>query len=107
MVDARLLDVNGKHRISPNPVARDCVENSTEDDLERNAREIASRRLLDRASFRDLGQHYRYAPTTIHRRLTSWLQQGRFELIDRHDGAAPHLLGYDEDLENALVRKTS
>ena len=32
-----------------------------EDDLERNAREIAARRLLDRASYRELGQHYGYA----------------------------------------------
>lgn len=78
-----------------------------EDDLERNAQEIARKRLLDQASFRDLGRHYGYAPSTIHRRLMRWLQEGRFELIDRHEGGAPRLLGYDEDLENALVRKTS
>lgn len=82
-------------------------ENVEADDLERNAREIAARRLLDQVSYRDLAHHYGYAASTIHRRLTGWLREGRFELIDRHDGGAPRLLGYDEELENALVRRTA
>lgn len=82
------------------------AEPHDEDELERNAREIAARRLLDQVSYRDLGRQYGYAPSTIHRRLTRWLEQGRFELVDRHEGGA-RLLGYDEELENALVRRTS
>ena len=82
-------------------------ENIEEDDLERNAREIATKRLLDQVSYRDLAHHYGYAPSTIHRRLTGWLRDGRFELVDRVDSGAPRLLGYDEDLENALVRRTT
>jgi DNA-binding transcriptional regulator LsrR (DeoR family) len=100
-----LLDYAGAHDVE----ARLGMGHSVidEDDLERNAQEIASRRLLDQVSYRDLGKHYGYAPSTIHRRLMRWLQEGRFELVDRHEGGAPRLLGYDEDLENALVRKTS
>lgn len=81
-------------------------EGLEEDDLERYAREIASKRLLDGVPYRDLARHYGYAPSTIHRRLTGWLREGRFDLVDSRDGAAPRLLGYDEELENALVRKT-
>lgn len=77
-----------------------------EDVLERNAGQIAAKRLLEGVPYRDLARQFGYAPSTIHRRLSGWLRDGRFGIVDYHDTGGPRLLGYDEGLENELSRRT-
>ena len=46
-------------------------------DLDKLASEIARKHLLENVSFRELGKMYYTSPSTIHRRLTKWLADGR------------------------------
>ena len=52
-------------------------------DLDKVALEIARKHLLEKVSFRELGRMYYASPSTIHRRLTNWLAENRFELQDK------------------------
>jgi DNA-binding transcriptional regulator LsrR (DeoR family) len=72
------------------------------------ALEIARKRLLENLSYKELARRYYTSPSTIHRRLTAWLKEGRFELQDRL--AAPQsavITGKDDILASQLVRRFS
>src|SRR5439155_23658175 len=87
-------------------LAKGTAMQSDDDDLERNAGQIAAKRLLESVPYRELARQFGYAPSTIHRRLSGWLRDGRFGIVDYHDTGGPRLLGYDEGLENELSRRT-
>ena len=76
-------------------------------DLDNLASEIARKHLLENVSFRELGKMYYTSPSTIHRRLTKWLADGRFELQDKlGTKKAAFAISRDDSLGEALVRKT-
>jgi DNA-binding transcriptional regulator LsrR (DeoR family) len=76
-------------------------------DLDKLASEIARKHLLENISFKELGQMYYTSPSTIHRRLTKWLADGRFELQDKlGTKKAAFAISRDDSLGEALVRKT-
>ena len=73
------------------------------DDLDGEALEIATRYLLDRWTLKQLAGTYHRSPATLHRRLAKWLDDGRFELVDkRAQEATPRVVGIDERLSDAL-----
>jgi len=73
------------------------------EDLDGEALEIATRYLLDRWTLKQLAGRYHRSPATLHRRLTKWLDDGRFELVDkRAQEATPRVVGTDERLSDAL-----
>ena len=73
------------------------------DDLDGEALEIATRYLLDRWTLKQLAGRYHRSPATLHRRLSKWLDDGRFELADtRAEEATPRVAGVDEHLSDAL-----
>jgi DNA-binding transcriptional regulator LsrR (DeoR family) len=76
-------------------------------DLDKTALEIARKHLLKNVSFKELGQMYYAAPSTIHRRLAKWLEEGRFELRDKFaDRKTAFISGREDELGEALARKT-
>jgi DNA-binding transcriptional regulator LsrR (DeoR family) len=76
-------------------------------DLDKTAIEIARKHLLQGISYREIGNIYHASPSTIYRRLTKWLNENRFELRDKvKDGDGPTKIEVDDDLGEALVRKT-
>jgi DNA-binding transcriptional regulator LsrR (DeoR family) len=76
-------------------------------DLDNLALEIARQHLLKNVSFKELGKMYYAAPSTVHRRLIKWLAEGRFEIHDKlADKRTAFITGKDDDLAEALVRKT-
>jgi DNA-binding transcriptional regulator LsrR (DeoR family) len=76
-------------------------------DLDETALEIARKHLLENISFKKLGEIYYAAPSTIHRRLKKWLEEGRFNLQDKLvNKDANIMLPRDEILGEELVRKT-
>lgn len=76
-------------------------------DVEKVALEIASKHLLKNTSFRELGHTYYASPSTIHRRLTKWLKEDRFELRDKFAGKISAFISAQEnELGELLARKT-
>jgi DNA-binding transcriptional regulator LsrR (DeoR family) len=75
--------------------------------LDNLALEIARKHLLKSMSFRELGELYYAAPSTIHRRLIKWLKEDRFDLRDKQaDTQTAFIIARDDDLAETLVRKT-
>ena len=73
------------------------------DDLDGQALEIASKYLLDRWTLKQLASKYHRSPATLHRRLTKWLDSGRFELTDtRTEESVPRVVGINDRLSDAL-----
>ena len=73
------------------------------DDLDGEALEIASKYLLDRWTLKQLASKYHRSPATLHRRLTKWLDSGRFELTDtRTEESVPRVVGINDRLSDAL-----
>jgi len=76
-------------------------------DLDKLASEIARKHLLENVSFRELGKMYYTSPSTIHRRLTKWLAEGRFALQDKTaTNNDVRVISRDDGLGEELVRKT-
>jgi DNA-binding transcriptional regulator LsrR (DeoR family) len=76
-------------------------------DLDNLALEIAQKHLLKNISFKELGRMYYTSPSTIHRRLARWLEEGRFELNDKlGKKKTAYILTRDDELGEALSRKT-
>ena len=77
------------------------------DDLDGEALEIATRYLLDRWTLKQLAGTYHRSPATLHRRLSKWLDDSRFELVDtRAAQTSPRVVGIDERLSEALSDRT-
>ena len=77
------------------------------DDLDGQALEIASKYLLDRWTLKQLSSKYHRSPATLHRRLTKWLDSGRFELTDtRTEESVPRVVGINDRLSDALSGRT-
>ena len=77
------------------------------DDLDGGALEIATKYLLDRWTLKQLASMYHRSPATLHRRLTKWLDSGRFELTDTQTAESiPRVVGIDERLSEALSGRT-
>jgi DNA-binding transcriptional regulator LsrR (DeoR family) len=75
--------------------------------LDNLAPEIARKHLLKNVSFKELGEMYYAAPSTIHRRLKKWLDEDRFELHDKlANRKTAFVSARDDDLGEALVRQT-
>jgi transcriptional antiterminator len=51
--------------------------------LDHVALEIARQRLLHNTSYKELARLYFTSPSTIHRRLTNWLKENRFDIQDK------------------------
>jgi DNA-binding transcriptional regulator LsrR (DeoR family) len=74
--------------------------------LDNLALEIARKRLLQNASYKELAEQYFTSPSTIHRRLSGWLKENRFELEDKLASRRTALVvGKDDRLAEELVRK--
>ena len=77
------------------------------DDLDGEAHEIATRYLLGRWTLKQLAGKYHRSPATLHRRLTKWLDDGRFELVDtRTAESVSRVVGIDESLSELLSDRT-
>jgi DNA-binding transcriptional regulator LsrR (DeoR family) len=75
--------------------------------LDNLALEIARKHLLKNVSFKDLGQSYYAAPSTIHRRLKKWLDEDRFDIQDKlANRKTAFVTARDDDLGEALARQT-
>ena len=75
--------------------------------LDKLALEIARKRLLSNVSYKELGQQYFTSPSTIHRRLSTWLKENRFDLQDKQAARqTAYVEGKDDSLAAELVRKT-
>ena len=75
--------------------------------LDKLALEIARKRLLNNVSYKELGRQYFTSPSTIHRRLSGWLKENRFELQDKlASKKTAYVEGKDDSLAEELVRKT-
>ena len=75
-------------------------------DLDQVALEIARKHLLEKVSFKELGKMYYASPSTIQRRLMKWLEDNRFDIIDKLKPARPVVLKRDDRLAEELARKT-
>jgi len=76
-------------------------------DLDKEALEIARGHLLQNVSYRELAKKYYASPATIHRRLTKWLMENRFDLSDKLEGKTAAFIRAREDgLGEILTRKT-
>ena len=77
------------------------------DDLDGGALEIGTRYLLDRWTLKQLASRYHRSPATLHRRLSKWLDDGRFELVDtRTAESVPRVVGINDRLSDALSGRT-
>ena len=77
------------------------------DDLDGEALDIATRYLLDRWTLKQLAAEYHRSPATLHRRLATWLDDGRFELSDTQAGHSdPRVVGIDDRLSAELSRRS-
>lgn len=75
--------------------------------LDKVALEIARQRLLQGLSYKELARLYFTSPSTIHRRLTTWLQENRFVLQDKLASQKTALvIGKDDKLAEELVRRS-
>ena len=78
-----------------------------EDVLGNSALEIMREYLIKKTHLTVLGQKYHAAPSTIHRRINKWLNEGRFDLVDTSGNKTEYRsLELDTELEDELVRKT-
>src|SRR5262245_61937646 len=75
------------------------------DDLDGQAVSIATDHLLRGRPLRELASVYSASASTLHRRLTSWRAEGRFELVDKRSLAA-QVVSREERLEEELARHT-
>ena len=79
-----------------------------EDPLDQFALEIARRNKLEGESLQKLASTFPAGATTLHRKLKAWLEEGRFELIDKWSGQTTGLQGaIDEPLGERLARETA
>lgn len=75
--------------------------------LEHVALEIARQRLLRNTSYKELARLYFTSPSTIHRRLTNWLKENRFDLQDKlATKKTAMVVGKDDKLAAELVQRT-
>jgi DNA-binding transcriptional regulator LsrR (DeoR family) len=75
--------------------------------LDKLALEIARKRLLNNISYKELGRQYFTSPSTIHRRLSGWLKENRFELQDKLAARkTAYIESRDDSLAQELVRRT-
>ena len=78
-----------------------------DDDLNAEALDIARKYLLGRSTLKELAVEYHRSAATLHRRLTRWLDDGRFELIDTaRVQSTPRVLGVDNGLSEELTART-
>jgi len=85
---------------------RDRLEMDTIN-LDNVALEIARKRLLQGVSYKELAAQYYTSASTIHRRLTAWLKEDRFDLADRLAARkTAFIVGKDDTLAAQLVRKS-
>lgn len=75
-------------------------------DLEKVALEIARKHLLEKVSFKELGELYFASPSTVQRHLMKWLEENRFELKDKLGSKDKLIVSRDDRLAEELVRKT-
>ncbi len=92
--------------ISPQTSPR---QSSPKDDpLDQFALEIARRNKLEGDSLQLLSGVFPGGATTLHRKLKGWLEEGRFELIDKWSGqTTARQAAIDEPLGERLARETS
>ena len=92
-------------KISPRNMPR--PDSATEEPLDQRALEIVRRNKLEGESLKDLSSEFSAGATTLHRKLKTWLEQGRFELIDKWSGQTSALdVTTDEPLGENLARET-
>jgi DNA-binding transcriptional regulator LsrR (DeoR family) len=78
-----------------------------DDDLNAEALDITKKYLLGRSTLKELAVEYHRSAATLHRRLTRWLDDGRFELIDTAGvQSTPRVLGVDSNLSEELTAHT-
>lgn len=78
-----------------------------QDELENLAGEIATQHFLKGKKLKELAGQYSSSAPTIHRRLNKWLQEDRFELVDRLSRKnRARVLELDETLGEMLARRT-
>ncbi len=75
------------------------------DNLDDKAVEIATEHLLKGRPLREMARDYASSASTLHRRLTAWREQGRFQIVDQRAMAA-RVVRRDERLEEELARRT-
>jgi DNA-binding transcriptional regulator LsrR (DeoR family) len=75
--------------------------------LDHVALEIARQRLLHNTSYKELARLYFTSPSTIHRRLTNWLKENRFDIQDKLAiKKTATVVGKDDKLAAELVQRT-
>ena len=84
-------------------------QSPTKDDpLDQFALEIARRNKIEGESLKKLSGIFPAGATTLHRKLKGWLEEGRFELIDKWSGPTTALqAAIDEPLGERLARETA
>ena len=76
-------------------------------DFDQEALEIAKKYLLERWTLKELAAEYYRSPATLHRRLTGWLDQNRFDLVDNlDDRSAARVVDVDDQLGEQLAART-
>ena len=83
---------------------------SKSDPLDQFALEIARRNKLEGESLQKLSTIYSSGVTTLHRKLKGWLEEGRFDLIDKWGDpttVSQTSTAIDEPLGERLARETS
>ncbi|MBI2885871.1 MAG: hypothetical protein HYY02_01535 [Chloroflexi bacterium] len=74
-------------------------------DLEDLALNIATEHLLGGVPFKELSSRYHYSPATLHRRFQTWLNQKRFQLVDKQDRrTVARFAGFDDGLGARLSK---
>ena len=79
----------------------------TDRELETQALEITSQKLLKRFSYRRLSEHYHRSASVLHRAVNRWLSEDRFMLVDRMDVAVVGAPEVDEYLGERLGSETN
>ena len=77
--------------------------------MDQFALEIARRNKLEGESLQNLSRTFPAGATTLHRKLKGWLDEGRFDLIDKWSGQTTDLqaaIVIDEPLGERLARET-
>ena len=80
------------------------------DPLDQFALEIARRNKLEGESLQKLANIFPAGATTLHRKLKGWLEEGRFDLIDKWTGqptTSQAAIAIDEPLGERLARGTA
>jgi hypothetical protein len=69
------------------------------DDLNAEALDITKKYLLGCSTLKELAVEYHRSAATLHRRLTKWLDEGRFDLVDTAGvQSSPRVLGINNSL---------